>query len=204
MSDAGMLGVLTEEGLTSLDKFRNGAPPDPAEPGKFIEGPKDSQVTCRSTRRAAADGQGHGPSQPVGTSSRGVAGRGPGQNQYGHCGARGAQRCRHSGVNTTAGQYYRDSGMTRQAQATKTWLAEVKPQLTALSQVSSKPSSLASYRRFTDTVLATYDAHVGRGLEAALGQRQVQTVLWQEARGGFVLGQGQQAGKEGRNISNMT
>ncbi|KAJ9506538.1 hypothetical protein QJQ45_019596, partial [Haematococcus lacustris] len=34
----------------------------------------------------------------------------------------------------------------------------VKPQLKALSQVSSKPSSLASYRRFADTVLATYDA----------------------------------------------
>ncbi|KAJ9527141.1 hypothetical protein QJQ45_025375, partial [Haematococcus lacustris] len=58
----------------------------------------------------------------------------------------------------TAGQYYRDSGITRQAQATKKWLAEVKTQLTALSQVSSKPSSLASYRRFADTVLATYDA----------------------------------------------
>ncbi|KAJ9525795.1 hypothetical protein QJQ45_009333 [Haematococcus lacustris] len=58
----------------------------------------------------------------------------------------------------TAGQYYRDSGITRQAQATKKWLAQVKPQLTALSRVGSKPSSLASYRRFADTVLATYDA----------------------------------------------
>ncbi|GFH10354.1 hypothetical protein HaLaN_05653 [Haematococcus lacustris] len=46
------------------------------------------------------------------------------------------------------GQYYRESGITRQAQATKTWPA----------QVSSRPSSLASYRRFADTVLATYDA----------------------------------------------
>ncbi|KAJ9518816.1 hypothetical protein QJQ45_026073 [Haematococcus lacustris] len=58
----------------------------------------------------------------------------------------------------TAGQYYRDSGITRQAQATQIWLAQVKTQLTALSHVSSKPSSLASYRRFADTVLATYDA----------------------------------------------
>ncbi|KAJ9517310.1 hypothetical protein QJQ45_016678, partial [Haematococcus lacustris] len=58
-----------------------------------------------------------------------------------------AQRC----------QYYRESGITRQAQAIKTWLAQVKPQLKALSQVSSKPSSLASYRQFADTVLATYD-----------------------------------------------
>ncbi|GFH07361.1 uncharacterized protein HaLaN_02149, partial [Haematococcus lacustris] len=56
------------------------------------------------------------------------------------------------------GQYYRDSGITRQTQATKTWLAKVEPQLTALSRVSSKPSSLASYRRFADTVLETYDA----------------------------------------------
>ncbi|GFH31030.1 cyclin-dependent kinases regulatory subunit, partial [Haematococcus lacustris] len=38
--------------------------------------------------------------------------------------------------------------------------------------------------------------HVGRGLKEALGQRKVQAVLWQDARGGFVLGQGQQAGKE--------
>ncbi|KAJ9529734.1 hypothetical protein QJQ45_014507 [Haematococcus lacustris] len=56
------------------------------------------------------------------------------------------------------GQYYRESGITRQAQATKTWPAQVKPQLKDLSQVSSRPSSLASYRRFPDTVLATYDA----------------------------------------------
>ncbi|GFH11639.1 uncharacterized protein HaLaN_07171 [Haematococcus lacustris] len=34
----------------------------------------------------------------------------------------------------TAGQYLPDSGITRQAQATKTWLAKVKTQLTALSQ----------------------------------------------------------------------
>ncbi|GFH14276.1 hypothetical protein HaLaN_10301 [Haematococcus lacustris] len=47
MRDAGMLGVLTEEGVTSLKKSRNGALPDPAEPGKFIEGPKDSQVANR-------------------------------------------------------------------------------------------------------------------------------------------------------------
>ncbi|KAJ9529281.1 hypothetical protein QJQ45_007962 [Haematococcus lacustris] len=45
----------------------------------------------------------------------------------------------------TAGQYYRDSGITRQAQATKTWLAKVKPQLTALSRVSQ---SVADPPRF--------------------------------------------------------
>ncbi|GFH12252.1 hypothetical protein HaLaN_07898 [Haematococcus lacustris] len=47
MSEARMLGVLTEEGVTSLDKFKNGALPDPAKPGKYIEGPKDSQVADR-------------------------------------------------------------------------------------------------------------------------------------------------------------
>ncbi|GFH15857.1 uncharacterized protein HaLaN_12166, partial [Haematococcus lacustris] len=89
----------------------------------------------------------------------------------------------------TAGQYYRDSGITRQAQATKIWLAHVKTQLTALSHVSSKPRSLASYRRFADTVLATYDAMWA----------EVSKPRWANARfrrGGFVLGQGQHAGKE--------
>ncbi|KAJ9520932.1 hypothetical protein QJQ45_014125 [Haematococcus lacustris] len=57
---------------------------------------------------------------------------------------------------TLTAQDCRDSGITRQAQATKTWLTKMKPQLKALSQV--KPSSLASYRRFVDTVLETYDA----------------------------------------------
>ncbi|GFH30169.1 hypothetical protein HaLaN_28967 [Haematococcus lacustris] len=47
MRDAGMLGVLTERGVTSLTKIRDGALPDPAEPGKFIAGPKDSQVDNR-------------------------------------------------------------------------------------------------------------------------------------------------------------
>ncbi|GFH31580.1 uncharacterized protein HaLaN_30651 [Haematococcus lacustris] len=37
-------------------------------------------------------------------------------------------------------------------------LTKVKPQLKALAQVSSKPSLLASYRRFADTVLETYGA----------------------------------------------
>ncbi|KAJ9508643.1 hypothetical protein QJQ45_027927 [Haematococcus lacustris] len=45
MHDAGMLGVLTEAGVTSLKKFRNGALPDPAVPGNFIAGPKDSHVS---------------------------------------------------------------------------------------------------------------------------------------------------------------
>ncbi|KAJ9531327.1 hypothetical protein QJQ45_006773 [Haematococcus lacustris] len=60
---------------------------------------------------------------------------------------------------SAAAQWYPcGTGSLQPAQATKTWLAKVKPQLTALSRVSSKPSSLASYRRFANTVLATYDA----------------------------------------------
>ncbi|KAJ9531326.1 hypothetical protein QJQ45_006774 [Haematococcus lacustris] len=47
MHDAGMLGVLTEEGVTSFKKFRNGALPDPAVPGNFIAGPKDSHAANR-------------------------------------------------------------------------------------------------------------------------------------------------------------
>ncbi|GFH18414.1 hypothetical protein HaLaN_15216 [Haematococcus lacustris] len=52
MRDVGMLGVLTEQGVTSLLKFRNGALPDPAEPGKCIEGPKDSQVSAPCSQGA--------------------------------------------------------------------------------------------------------------------------------------------------------
>ncbi|KAJ9518473.1 hypothetical protein QJQ45_018474 [Haematococcus lacustris] len=47
---------------------------------------------------------------------------------------------------------------SRATQAAKTWLAQLKPQLNALSHVSSKPSSLASYQRFANTVVETYDA----------------------------------------------
>ncbi|KAJ9506372.1 hypothetical protein QJQ45_019521 [Haematococcus lacustris] len=209
MHDAGMLGVLAEEGVTSLKKFRNGALPDPAVPGNFIAGPKDSHVANRwdallpDPRRQKLASPKHNFAQIVHTdgvaisvmflrpkpaaplaelprmgrglgavihakwlgvdpSSRGVAWRGPRQNQYSQVAhekrsaAGTVVSVRHWKL--TAGQYYRDSGITRQAQATKTWLAKVKPQLIALSRVSSKPSSLASYRRFANTVLATYDA----------------------------------------------
>ncbi|KAJ9526805.1 hypothetical protein QJQ45_017439, partial [Haematococcus lacustris] len=48
--------------------------------------------------------------------------------------------------------------LLKNCSSARTWLTKVKPQLKALAQVSSKPSSLAWYRRFADTVLATYDA----------------------------------------------
>ncbi|KAJ9517900.1 hypothetical protein QJQ45_004185 [Haematococcus lacustris] len=138
MSDAGMLGVLTEAGVTSLVKFRNGALPDPARPGHYIEGPANSKI--RSEWLGVDPGKTN--MATVAHEERSADGS--------------VVSVRHWTL--TAGQYYRDSGITRQALATKIWLATVKTQLTALSKVSSKPSSLASYRRFADTVLETYDA----------------------------------------------
>ncbi|KAJ9508722.1 hypothetical protein QJQ45_028015 [Haematococcus lacustris] len=204
MHDAGMLGVLTEEGVTSLKKLRNGALPDPAVPGNFIAGPKDSHVANRwdallpDPRRQKLASPKHNFAQIVHTDGVAISvmflrpkpaappaelprmGRGldavnplahvhaewlgvdPGKTNMAtvaheeRSAAGTVVSVRHWKL--TAGQYYRDSGITRQAQATKTWLTKVKPQLTALSRVSSKPSSLASYRRFADTVLETYDA----------------------------------------------
>ncbi|KAJ9509100.1 hypothetical protein QJQ45_001581 [Haematococcus lacustris] len=204
MHDAGMLGVLTEEGVTSLKKFRNGALPDPARPGHYIEGPKDSHVANRwdallpDPRRQKLASPKHNFAQIVHTDGVAISvmflrpkpaappaelprmGKGLGAvNPLAHLhaewlgvdpGKTNMATVAHqerSAAGTvvsvrhwklTAGQYYRDSGIARQAQATKTWLAKVEPQLTALSRVSSKPSSLASYRRFADTVLATYNA----------------------------------------------
>ncbi|KAJ9520916.1 hypothetical protein QJQ45_014093 [Haematococcus lacustris] len=200
MRDAGMLGVLTEEGVTSFKKFRNGALPDPARPGHYIEGPKDSHVANRwdallpDPRRQKLASPKHNFAQIVHTDGVTISvmflrpkpaappaelprmGQGnplahlhsewlgvdPGKTNMAtvaheeRSAAGTVMSVRHWKL--TAGQYYRDSGITRQAQATKTWLAKVKPQLTALSRVSSKPSSLTSYRRFADTVLATHDA----------------------------------------------
>ncbi|KAJ9520140.1 hypothetical protein QJQ45_030063 [Haematococcus lacustris] len=204
MRDAGMLGVLTEQGVTSLAKFRNGALPDPARPGHYIEGLKDSHVANRwdallpDPRRQKLASPKHSFAQIVHTDGVAISvmflrpkpaappaelprmGRGLGAvNPLAHLdaewlgvdpGKSNMATVAHeerSAAGTvvsvrhwklTAGQYYRDSGITRQTQATKTWLAKVEPQLTALSRVSSKPSSLASYRRFADTVLETYDA----------------------------------------------
>ncbi|KAJ9521291.1 hypothetical protein QJQ45_023006 [Haematococcus lacustris] len=119
MSDAGMLGVLTEAGVTSEDKFRNGALPDPARPGHYIEGPPNS----KSTRWHI------------------FMGVDPGKTNM----ATVAHEERSADGSVVSVRHW-------------IWLATVKTQLTALSHVSSKPSSLASYRRFADTVLATYEA----------------------------------------------
>ncbi|KAJ9531855.1 hypothetical protein QJQ45_022032 [Haematococcus lacustris] len=161
MHDAGMLGVLTEEGVTSLKKFRNGALPDPARPGNYIEGPKDSHPAAPPAELPRM-GKALGAVNPLAHLHAEWLGVDPGKTNMAtvaheeRSAAGTVVSVRH--LKLTAGQYYRDNGITRQAQATKTWLAKVKPQLTALSRVSSKPISLASYRRFADTVLATYDA----------------------------------------------
>ncbi|KAJ9513239.1 hypothetical protein QJQ45_029500 [Haematococcus lacustris] len=164
MSDAGMLGVLTEEGVTSLKKFRNGALPDPAEPGKFIEGPKDGHIMYTDGVAISVIFLRPKPAAPPVKLPR--MGRHMGAvNPLAHLDAEWlgvdpgkANMATVAHEERSAGQYYRDSSITRQTQATKTWLAQPKLQLNALSHVSSKPSSLASYRRFADTVLATYDA----------------------------------------------
>ncbi|KAJ9519238.1 hypothetical protein QJQ45_017898 [Haematococcus lacustris] len=204
MHDAGMLGVLMEAGVTSLDKFRNGALPDPARPGHYIEGHENSKVASRwdallpDPRRQKLASPKHKFDQVVHTDGVAISvmflrpkpaappaklprmAKGMGAvNPLAHLHAEWMgvdpgktnmatvaheERSAEGSVvsvrhwTLTAGQYCRDSGITRQTQATKIWLATVKTQLTALSKVSSKPSSLASYRRFADTVLATYDA----------------------------------------------
>ncbi|KAJ9509042.1 hypothetical protein QJQ45_001531 [Haematococcus lacustris] len=174
MHDAGMLGVLTEAGVTSLKKFRNGALPDPAVPGNFIAGPKDSHVANRwdallpDPRRQKLASPKHNFAQIVHTDGVAISvmflrpkpaappaelprmGRGldavnplahlhaewlgvdPGKTNMAtvaheeRSAAGTVVSVRHWKL--TAGQYYRDSGITRQAQATKTWLTQVKKQ----------------------------------------------------------------------------
>ncbi|KAJ9521550.1 hypothetical protein QJQ45_008833 [Haematococcus lacustris] len=60
------------------------------------------------------------------------------------------QLCHSQADNT-----YRDNGITRQAPATKTKLAHVKSQFNAPSQVSSKPTMMASYQRLANAIMAT-------------------------------------------------
>ncbi|KAJ9520255.1 hypothetical protein QJQ45_030284, partial [Haematococcus lacustris] len=201
MRDAGMLGVLTEEGVTSLAKFRNGALPDPARPGHWsppplavanrwdallpdprrqkLASPKHSFAQIVHTDGVALSvmflrpkpaappvelprmGKHMGAVNPLAHLDAEWLGVDPGKTNMATV-AHEERSAAGTVVSVwqrtlTAGQYYRDSGITQQTQATKTWLAKVKPQLTALSRVRSKPSSLASYRQFADTVLATYD-----------------------------------------------
>ncbi|KAJ9508368.1 hypothetical protein QJQ45_011885 [Haematococcus lacustris] len=56
----------------------------------------------------------------------------------------------------TAGQYYRQSGITEHAKTSKAWMADIKPQHDELSQVTTYTVSLQRYRQYANTVLANW------------------------------------------------
>ncbi|KAJ9517698.1 hypothetical protein QJQ45_003986 [Haematococcus lacustris] len=58
----------------------------------------------------------------------------------------------------TAGQYYRQSGITQHAKTSKVWMAGIGPQHDALSQVTTYTASLERYQLYVDAVLATWPA----------------------------------------------
>ncbi|GFH25554.1 uncharacterized protein HaLaN_23537, partial [Haematococcus lacustris] len=58
----------------------------------------------------------------------------------------------------TAGQYYRQSGITEYAKESKVWTAGIKPQHDLLSQVTNYTASLQRYREYADTTLVTWPA----------------------------------------------
>ncbi|GFH08762.1 uncharacterized protein HaLaN_03780 [Haematococcus lacustris] len=58
----------------------------------------------------------------------------------------------------TAGQYYRQSGITEYAKESKVWMAGIQPQQDELSQVTNYTASLQRYREYADTTLATWPA----------------------------------------------
>ncbi|KAJ9519155.1 hypothetical protein QJQ45_007719 [Haematococcus lacustris] len=58
----------------------------------------------------------------------------------------------------TAGQYYRQSGITEHAKVSKVWMAGIKPQHDELSQVTNYTVSLQRYREYSATTLATWPA----------------------------------------------
>ncbi|KAJ9514152.1 hypothetical protein QJQ45_002244 [Haematococcus lacustris] len=58
----------------------------------------------------------------------------------------------------TAGQYYRQSGITEHAKVSKVWMAGIKPQQDELSQVTNYTASLQRYQEYVATTLATWPA----------------------------------------------
>ncbi|KAL6752253.1 hypothetical protein V8C86DRAFT_3105164 [Haematococcus lacustris] len=58
----------------------------------------------------------------------------------------------------TAGQYYRQSGITEHAKESKVWTAGIKPQHDLLSQFTNYTTSLQRYREYADTTLWTWPA----------------------------------------------
>ncbi|KAJ9521953.1 hypothetical protein QJQ45_024827 [Haematococcus lacustris] len=55
----------------------------------------------------------------------------------------------------TAGQYYRQSGITEHAKVSKVWMAGIKPQKDELSQVTNYTASLQRYREYAATTMST-------------------------------------------------
>ncbi|KAJ9527360.1 hypothetical protein QJQ45_025628 [Haematococcus lacustris] len=154
MSDAGMLGVLTEQGVTSVAS--SGTVPYLTQRVRAttLKGLQTASVMFLRPKPAAPPAElprmskGMGAVNPLAHLHAEWLGVDPGKTNMATV-AHEERSADGSVVSVrhwtlTAGQYYRDSGITRQTQATKI--------------VSSKPSSLASYRRFADTVLETYDA----------------------------------------------
>ncbi|KAJ9525712.1 hypothetical protein QJQ45_003480 [Haematococcus lacustris] len=58
----------------------------------------------------------------------------------------------------TAGQYYRQSGITEHAKESKVWMAGIKPQQDELSQVTNYTASLQRYREYAAKTLSTWPA----------------------------------------------
>ncbi|KAJ9512595.1 hypothetical protein QJQ45_018900 [Haematococcus lacustris] len=116
----------------------------------------------RAARRAASHGQGGGRCQPAGAPGRRLAGLRPGKTNM----ATVAHEERYpSGTvksvwqrSLTAGQYYRQSGITEHAKVSKVWTAGIKPQHDLLSQVTNYTASLQRYREYAATTLSTWPA----------------------------------------------
>ncbi|KAJ9523048.1 hypothetical protein QJQ45_023856 [Haematococcus lacustris] len=58
----------------------------------------------------------------------------------------------------TAGQYYRQSGITQHAKVSKAWMAGIQPEHTVLSQVTNYTASLQRYREYVAMTLVTWPA----------------------------------------------
>ncbi|KAJ9512291.1 hypothetical protein QJQ45_012924 [Haematococcus lacustris] len=155
MRTAGMLPA----DITSLPKFRSG-----------VAGPKDSEVANRwnaflPNLAAVRPNVGQNFAQAVHTDGTNMA-------TVAH-----EERYPSGAVKSvwqrslTAGQYYRESGITEHAKESKAWMAGIKPQQDELSQVSKYTAWLQRYREYAATTLSTWPAMWA--VQAALVQRQL-------------------------------
>ncbi|GFH06327.1 uncharacterized protein HaLaN_00937, partial [Haematococcus lacustris] len=58
----------------------------------------------------------------------------------------------------SAGQYYRQSGITQHAKTSKAWMASIQPEHDVLSQVTNYTASLQRYREYVAMTLVTWPA----------------------------------------------